>query len=427
MPADDDPAGTVRGGADAGDANAGGADATPRRLVCSECERVVADRWRCECGGPLNFADPPVPDRPAPDPAGGASPAVHGGLWAFAAFLAVGDDPADRVTLGEGMTPLVDADGWDAEFKLEYVSPTGSFKDRGATTTLTRARELGVERVVEDSSGNAGAAIATYAARAGIDAAVYVPADVKESKLRAIRRAGAEPVRIEGGRRDVTDACVAALGEGGDGDGSGGDDAGDEDREGDAGEGRGGGDPGAAWYASHAWNPAFFEGTATVAYEIAGQRGWEAPDAVVTPLGHGTLFLGAYRGFRRLERAGWIDAVPRLFGVQAAGVAPIVRELHGPGAADPGGRVNAAADGIQIAEPVRRTEILDAIADTDGDALAVTESAAARELDRLHRAGFYTEPTCAVAPAALRELRERGALAPDDDVVVPLTGSGLKG
>jgi threonine synthase len=383
------------------------ADAAPGRLACSECGRTVADRWRCECGAPLNFADPPIPDHPAPDAAAGESLDTGDGLWAFAAFLAVGDDPADRVTLGEGMTPLVDADGWDAEFKLEYVFPTGSFKDRGATTTLTRAQELGVDRVVEDSSGNAGAAIATYAARAGIDAAVYVPADVKESKLRAIRRAGAEPVRIEGSRSDVTDACVAAL---------------DGDDEGGAADGTA-----AAWYASHAWNPAFFEGTATVAYEIARQRGWEAPDAVVIPLGHGTLFLGAYRGFRRLERAGWIDAVPRLFGAQAAGVAPIVRELHGPDAADPDGRVNDAADGIQIAEPVRRAEILDAIAEADGDALAVTEAAAERELDRLHRAGFYTEPTCAVAPAALRTLRERGALAPDDDVVVPLTGSGLKG
>jgi threonine synthase len=284
------------------------------------------------------------------------------------------------------------------------VFPTGSFKDRGATATLTRARELGVERVVEDSSGNAGAAIATYAARAGIAAEIYVPADVKESKLRAIRRAGAEPVRIEGSRGDVTDACVAALG-------------GEADED----------SPTDAWYASHAWNPAFFEGTATVAYEIALQRGWGAPDAVVTPLGHGTLFLGAYRGFKRLERAGWIDSVPRLYGAQAAGVAPVVRALHGPEAADPDGAVNDAADGIQIAEPVRDREIRAAIDATDGDALAVTEAAATRELDRLHAAGFYTEPTCAVAPAALRSLRDRGEIGPDDDVVVPLTGSGLKG
>ncbi|GAA0723997.1 threonine synthase [Halorubrum trapanicum] len=385
-----------------------------RRLRCPECGGTYRDRWRCRCGAPLDFADPPTPEGAAPDP---ASFDARDGLWAFDDLLAVGDDPRDRVTLGEGMSPLVDADGrrdgaardndappWNASFKLEYVFPTGSFKDRGATATLTRARELGVERVVEDSSGNAGAAIATYAARAGIAAEIYVPADAKESKLRAIRRAGADPVRIEGSRGDVTDACVAALGA----------DAEDPSRT-------------DAWYASHAWNPAFFEGTATVAYEIALQRGFEAPDAVVTPLGHGTLFLGAYRGFRRLERAGWIDSVPRLYGAQAAGVAPIVRALHGPEAADPTGAVNDAADGIQIAEPVRDREIREAIDATGGDALAVTEAAATRELDRLHAAGFDTEPTCAVAPAALRTLRERGEVAPDEDVVVPLTGSGLKG
>ncbi|VTT87236.1 Threonine synthase [Halorubrum sp. DM2] len=399
---------------------------SPRRLRCPDCGETYRDRWRCRCGAPLSFADAPSPEGAAPDP---ASFDARDGLWAFGDLMAVGDDPGDRVTLGEGMTPLVDADGerdrargadgsrdpsrdgegdadpWNASFKLEYVFPTGSFKDRGATATLTRARELGVERVVEDSSGNAGAAIATYAARAGIGAEIYVPADAKESKIRAIRRAGADAVRIEGSRQDVTDACVNAV-EGGSALADDGSDA---------------------WYASHAWNPAFFEGTATAAYEIALQRGWDAPDAVVTPLGHGTLFLGVYRGFRRLERAGWIDAVPRLYGAQAAGVAPIVRALHGPEAADPTGAVNEAADGIQIAEPVREAEIRAAIDATDGDALAVTEATATRELDRLHAAGFYTEPTCAVAPAALRTLRERGEIGPDEDVVVPLTGSGLKG
>ena len=406
------------------------------RLRCRECGETYRDRWRCRCGAPLDFADPPVPAGDPPDP---ASFDARDGLWAFDDLLAVGDDPRDRVTLGEGMTPLVDADRStatnaasgdgeasgdsgspprDASFKLEYVFPTGSFKDRGATATLTRARELGVERVVEDSSGNAGAAIATYAARAGIAAEIYVPAGVKESKLRAIRRAGADPVRVEGSRQDVTDACVAALTAGGSDHAS--------DREDDA-ERWSDGVPTEAWYASHAWNPAFFEGTATIAYETALQRDWHAPDAVVVPLGHGTLFLGAYRGFRRLERAGWIDAVPRLYGAQAAGVAPIVRALHGPEAADPAGTVNEAADGIQIAEPVRDREIREAIDATGGDALAVTEAAATRELDRLHAAGFYTEPTCAVAPAALRTLRERGEIGRNEDVVVPLTGSGLKG
>ncbi|SNR53663.1 threonine synthase [Halorubrum vacuolatum] len=383
----------------------------PEHLRCQTCATTVLDRWRCRCGEPLTFADPPIPEGNAPET---ADVDARRGLWAFDSFLPVGADPSDRVTLGEGMTPLVDAPGWDARFKLEYVFPTGSFKDRGASATLTRAVELGVDRVVEDSSGNAGAAIATYAARAGLDAEIYVPADVAEGKLRAIRRAGATPVRIPGDRAAVTDACMAAIG-------------GDEGVETgfDSTKSDGNGER-SAWYASHAWNPAFFEGTATFAYEVAFARDWVAPDAVVTPLGHGTLFLGAHWGFKRLHRAGWIDELPRLYGAQAAGIAPIVRERRGPKAADPNGRIADAADGIRIANPVRGEEIHEAIRETDGDAVAVTADELNAELDRLHAAGFYTEPTCAVAPAALRRLRERGAIDPDDDVVVPLTGSGLK-
>jgi threonine synthase len=355
-------------------------------LRCRDCGAVYEDRWRCSCGAPLDFAERPLPDTLAPDP---RELDREQGLWAFEAFL-----PVDRtVTLGEGWTPLVSAQAWDATFKLEYVFPTGSFKDRGAATTLSRAVELGVDTVVEDSSGNAGAAVATYAARAGIEAEIYVPAGVKQSKLRAIERAGATPVRVEGTREDVTAACVAAV-ERGDG-----------------------------WYASHAWNPAFFAGTATMAFEIAAQRGWDVPDAVVTPLGHGTLFLGAYRGFRALVEAGWTDRIPRLLGAQAAGYAPITEAVQG---SSPDG-TNEVADGIQIRDPVQREAILEAIDDTDGDVVALTESVVERELDALHGHGFYTEPTCAVAPAALRTFRERGVLDRGDDVVVALTGSGLKG
>jgi threonine synthase len=358
----------------------------PASLACPDCGSTFADRWRCSCGTPLAFADEPRPARRRPP-----SPTDldrDRGLWAFDDFLPVGRE----VTLGEGWTPLVPAEEWDATFKLEYVFPTGSFKDRGAATTLSRAVELGVDTVVEDSSGNAGAAIATYAARAGVDAEIYVPAGVKASKLRAIERAGATPIRVEGSRQDVTDACVDAV-ESGDG-----------------------------WYASHAWNPAFFAGTATVAFEIAAQRGWSIPDAVVTPLGHGTLFLGAYRGFRALRDAGWTDGLPRLLGAQATGYAPIAEALHGPIRGEP----NQVADGIQIREPVQRDAILAAIDDTDGDVVALPEAAVERELDALHGRGFYTEPTCAVAPAALRGFRDRGVVTDGDDVVVALTGSGLK-
>ena len=351
-------------------------------LTCPACDSTFEDRWRCTCGHPLEFAERPLPDADSPT---GVDP--RDGLWAFSEFL-----PVDRhVSLGEGWTPLVAADEWDAAFKLDYVFPTGSFKDRGAALTLSRAAERGVETVVEDSSGNAGAAIATYAARAGIDARIFVPATVKESKVRAIERAGATVERVEGSREAVTDACVDAV---------------------EAGEG---------WYASHAWNPAFFAGTATMAYEIAAQFDWSVPDAVVLPLGHGTMFLGAYRGFTALHDAGWTDRVPRLLGAQAEGYAPIADELH-----TPSGSRNDLADGIQIRDPVRRDEILAAIDATDGDAIAVSSEATERELDGLHAAGFYTEPTCAVAPAALAEYRARGVVDEGTDVVVALSGSGLK-
>ena len=372
-------------------------------LRCPDCGLEYADRWRCECGSPLRFADRPLP---AVDDPGAADVDPRDGLWAFAAFL-----PVDRhVTLGEGYTPLVDAPEWEAAFKLEYVFPTGSFKDRGATTTLSRAVELGVDKVIEDSSGNAGAAIATYAARAGLEADIYVPADVKQSKLMAIQRADARPVRIEGDRAAVTAACIEAV--------EGGDEtaipAGEAPRQ--TGEG---------WYASHAWNPAFYAGTMTFAFEVAAQQGWTVPDAVVLPIGHGTLFLGAYRGFALLNEAGIVDGMPRLLGAQAAGYAPIVDELGGR-TTDEEGEGTDIADGIKIAEPARKDEILRAIEATDGDAVALGADPIESALDRLHRGGFYVEPTCAVAPAALEQYRDAGVLSADEDGVVPLTGSGLK-
>jgi len=196
---------------------------------------------------------------------------------------------------------------------------------------------------------------------------------------------------------------------------------------------------GDAWYASHAWNPAFFAGTSTFALELAAQRDWDVPDAVVLPLGHGTLFLGAYRGFRALRDAGWTGELPRLLGVQASGVSPIVEELHGRegersepsngrarSAATREAGTNDVADGIQIREPARRGQILDAIEATGGDAIACGAEATGDALAALHERGFYVEPTSAVGVAGLGTYRERGELDDGDDVIVALTGSGLK-
>jgi threonine synthase len=360
-------------------------------LVCRDCGREYPTDgpWRCDCGHPLDFATQPLPEGPPPETLD-----RDDGLWAFSDFLPI----ERRVSFGEGWTPLVDAPEWDVQFKLESLFPTASFKDRGATTTISRAAALGVDRVVEDSSGNAGLAIATYAAQANIDAEIFVPADAKPGKLKAIERTGATLRKVEGSRQDVTDACIEAV------------------------ESAATRESGDAYYASHAWDPAFFAGTSTAAMEIAAQRGWEVPDAFVTPLGHGTLFLGAYRGFQALRDAGWIDSMPKLLGAQAAGIAPIAQSLHGLS----GESRNDAADGIQIGEPVRKDQILDAIEATDGDALAVSAVDTEREHDRLARDGFHVEPTCATATAALQQFRDRGVIDDDDDVVVALTGSGLK-
>ncbi|MCF2165871.1 MULTISPECIES: threonine synthase [Halobacterium] len=360
-------------------------------LVCRSCgatyETGPEEPWRCRaCEHAVDFAERPraTGDPTAVDPTAG--------LWAFSEFLPVAAD--DAVSLGEGWTPLVSASEWDAEFKLDYVCPSGSYKDRGAAVLMTRAAALGVDRVVEDSSGNAGAAVAQYAARAGIDAEIYVPADAPAAKLDAMEAAGATTVPVAGGRRAVTEACVSeAVGSD-------------------------------AWYASHAWSPSFYAGTATVAYEIAAQRGWRAPDAVVVPVGHGTLLLGAYRGFRALAAGGWIESMPRLLGVQAAGVEPVAAAVNG--SASDEDAVNEAADGIQIRSPARLDQVAAAVAATDGDVVACGESATTDALASLHEAGLYVEPTSAVAVAGLAAYRARGVVGDSDDVVVALTGSGLK-
>lgn len=362
------------------------------KLRCIACGAIYADAWRCTCGGTLAFAEQPHPAGGPPDP---GSVRRGSGVWAFDELLPAGTDPVDRVTLGEGLTPTVGSSEWNAWFKLEYVSPTGSFKDRGAATIVTRAAELGEHAIADDSSGNAGTAIAAYGARADLDVTIFAPDSISAAKRRMMEQLGAEVAVIPGARADVTAACHDAV------------EAGD------------------AWYASHAWHPAFFAGTATFAYEVAMDREWTVPDALVLPVGHGTLFVGAYRGFERLAAAGWIDRTPRLYCAQTAAIAPIVETLHDDASpAEP--ETDTRAAGIRIADPVQREQIVEGIEATDGDAVAVSESALDEAVDRLHAEGFYVEPTAAVAPAALDELRDRGAIDRGEEVVVPLTGTGLK-
>ncbi len=302
----------------------------------------------------------------------------------------------EPVTLGEGATPLVEValDGGSPHLKLDYLFPTGSYKDRGATVLVSLLRFLGVRSVVEDSSGNAGSAIAAYCAAAGIACDIYAPATASAGKLLQIRAYGATVHPIPGHREDVTAAALAAAR--------------------------------TTRYASHYWNPFFNEGTKTMAFEVWEQLG-RAPDALVLPCGQGSIVLGAARGFAELRASGLVASLPRIVAVQAEACAPLHRMFHeGLAAAPELPPTPTVAEGIASRRPLRAREILDAVRASGGSLVAVSEAAIAAGLDWAARHGFFIEPTAAAAIAGYRQALGAGLVGPRETVVVALTGHGLK-
>ena len=358
-----------------------------RYLVCADDTRQYPlDRsvWRCECGGPLDLSPGPEFDSSRLD---GCS------LWRYRHTF---DLPGcDRpVTMGEGQTPMVmlDDERPGVRAKLDFVMPTLSFKDRGAAVLVTVARAVGAEQLIADSSGNAGAAIAAYAARARIRCRVFVPDATATQKLAQLTAYGAEVVTVRGSRADTASAAMRAL------------------QESDA------------FYASHVWHPVFLEGTKTFAYEAWEQLGRGAPEEVFLPVGNGTLLLGAALGFADLHRAGLIDSIPRLVAVQASACNPVERAWRTgvpvPTAVD---CRPTSAEGIAIEAPVRGRQVLAAVRATGGRVIAVGEDAIVEAQAGLAARGLYIEPTAAAVYAGL--LVEPPA---DRLVVLPLCGAGLK-
>jgi threonine synthase len=358
---------------------------------CPVCRRAYrADRplWRCDCGSYLNLA--PGPGLKRDEIACGQA-----SLWRYAAALALAAPP--QVSLGEGWTPLVcrDWQGAGIHFKLESQMPTGSFKDRGTAVMVNHLLEVGVGPIHEDSSGNAGASIATYSAAAGLPCRIYVPATAPRAKLVQIAAAGAEVRSIPGTRQEVTDAALAAADE--------------------------------SFYASHNWQPFFIEGTKTLAFELWEQLGFRVPDNVLVPTGYGSNILGLDRGFDELERSGEIAARPRFFAVQAANCAAFAA-AWGAGGDElvPFPAQATIADGIASQKPVRVTEVLRALRRSQGGVVAVAEKEIAAALVALGRLGLFVEPTAATAGAALTRLLHEGTIRLDQTTVVILTGVGLK-
>jgi threonine synthase len=326
-------------------------------------------------------------------------------LWRYQEFLPV-RDPSQIVTLGEGLTPLVPLTGlarkWGlacAWVKDESQMPTGSFKARGMAVAVSRARELGVKRVAAPSAGNAGGALATYAARAGLEAFVFMPEDVPRVNQIECDAAGARAFLVRGLITDcglLVRANASRMG----------------------------------WFdMSTLWEPYRVEGKKTMGFELAEQLGWELPDVVLYPTGGGTGLVGMWKAWQELERVGWIGPRrPRMVAVQAEGCAPIVRAFQeGTEAATPWEDAVTAAAGLRVPAAIGDRLMLQALRESGGTAVAVSEAEIAEAIRLLASAeGLFAAPEGAATVAGLRRVLEAGLVDPNERIVLFNTGSGLK-
>jgi len=362
-------------------------------IYCTKCGRPKQSEaeWRCVCGGPFESKQEKRFDKKL-------IREEERSIWRYRAYLP--DIPETELTsLGEGGTPLLQLGRGETNVlvKLEYVSPTGSFKDRGSTVLVSyaigAAERLSVKKAIEDSSGNAGASIAAYCARAGLQCEIFVPERVQAVKLAQIEAYGAKARKIAGTRRALSDATEA--------------------------EAR------SAFYASHIWNPYFTEGTKTMAYEIAESLGWKTPDVVFCPTSAGSLLIGLYKGFIHLVESDVIESVPKIVAVQALQVSPIYHEFKGLSYSPPE-RLDTVADALISTQPTRRDEMLELLRRWNGDCEVVEDHEILESVRELARLGFYVEPSSATAYAAWKCWKRERKIDEATKVVIPLTGAGLK-
>lgn len=357
----------------------------------------------CECGSPLlaTYDTSALASRLDRDSLRDRPPT----LWRYHELLPVREQ-RHVTSLGEGMTPLLPLPRYGASIDLpgllakdEGLIPTGTFKARGAAVGVSRAAELGVKAIAMPSNGNAGAAWATYAARAGLGATVVMPQDAPPITFAECAVTGAQLYLVRGLIGDAGRIVARLVASG------------------------------AAFDASTLKEPYRLEGKKTMGLEIVEQLGWSMPDVIVYPTGGGVGIIGIHKALAELRELGWVHGnLPRLVSVQATGCAPIVRAYEEDAAestAWPDGRT--VAFGINVGKALGDFLILDAIRETGGTAVAVddaeslTEQATCARLD-----GLFCCPEAAAALAGVRRLRDSGWLRGDERVVVLNTGAGLK-
>ncbi len=326
-------------------------------------------------------------------------------LWRYREVLPVRAD-ADIVTLGEGFTPLLPAPRLAARHGLrslhlkdESLNPTGSFKARGMTTAVSMAKQFGLRKLAAPSAGNAAGALAAYAARAGIEAHLFMPRDTPRANIVECEQTGARVTLIDG---LITD-CGAEVAR----------------RKADEG-----------WFdVSTLKEPYRVEGKKTLGYELAEQLDWRLPDVVIYPTGGGTGLIGMWKAFDEMERLGWISAHrPRMFTVQAEGCQPIVRAFAaGERFAAEHAGARTCASGLRVPKAIGDFLMLDALRASRGGAIAVSDDAmiaATREVGAAE--GVFPAPEGAACYAALKRLLADGTVRTDESVVLFNTGTGLK-
>ena len=314
-------------------------------------------------------------------------------LFRYRAFMAVEGDTWRDISLGEGMSPIVRLDE-DVLLKMDYFMPTLSFKDRGAAVLVAHAKAIGVDKVVQDSSGNAGNAVAAYCAKAGIGCEIFVPEGTSPKKIDMIRAHGATCTVVPGSRDHCADVCRAKVTEEG------------------------------VYYANHVYNPFFYEGTKTYIYEVYEQLR-RIPKNLVIPVGNGTLFLGAMKALEELEASGCIEAFPQIIALQSEKCDPLLQAaeqgLDKPAQVMP---TPTLAEGIAIGQPMRGKEIL-AYAKKHGVRFVhAPEDKIMEARATLAKKGIYIEHTTAANYAAYQRYVE--LYGPTPDTLVTMCGAGLK-
>lgn len=327
-------------------------------------------------------------------------------MWRYHELMPLLDDETP-VTLGEGWTPMIEATRLGESLGLsrllikdESLNPTNSFKARGLSAAVTRAHHLGAKVLSIPTAGNAGNAMAAYAARAGMEARVFMPRDVKRPFIRECELYGAHVTLVDG---LITDAGRIAA---------------------ETGKPLG-------WYdVSTLKEPYRIEGKKTMGYEVAEQLGWELPDWIIYPTGGGTGMVGMWKAFAEMSALGWIDPVkrPKMVTVQAAGCAPIIRAFdEGTEKAAPWENAHTVADGLRVPRAIGDFLVLRAVRESGGAAVAVSDEdmvTGMRDIGRLE--GVSAAPEGGAALHALRTLIASGRVLPDDRVVLFNTGGALK-